>query len=229
MTAVAASLTALAAVGVLALLYRGDTEDVRTPATEVPTVAPSTSMEAAPVPPTEAPSQPALSGVDGEFIAVLRGYGVPVSDEDPMWTIDLAHAVCGVAHDAPQRYPPGTATLVVLAGGVLKNNPDWTRQQATRFVTNAVDYYCPDIRGPSQREIDSMPPDARYVALLQDRVGITPLDDSLKRLAYQVCDWKTQGWINDRIADAIDSRSTPEDEQVIVETAIEVYCPQYGG
>jgi hypothetical protein len=72
-----------------------------------------------------------------------------------------------------------------------------------------------------------MAPDERYLAALQDRLGITPVDDSLIQAAHQVCIWKEQGWWTDKIVDAMNSPNPREDEHVIVETATDVYCPQY--
>jgi len=167
-------------------------------------------------------------GVDGTFIAEMRGFGVPVADNDPHWTIDLAHAVCATARDGqPNRYPPGVHTVVQLTEGVMENNTDWTRQQATRFTNGAIDYYCPEIWGPSEKEIAAMPSDARYLAELQSRLGITPVDDSLVQAAQQVCTWKAQGWRTDKIIDAMHSPNSRDDERMIVEIATDVYCPQY--
>jgi hypothetical protein len=181
-----------------------------------------------PVPSPALPERPELERVDEKFIAEMRGFGVPISDQDPGWTIDMAHAICATARDGrSHRYPPGVHTVIKLTEGMMENNPDWTRQQASRFTNGAVDHYCPDVRGPSQREIATMPPDERYLATLQDRLGITPVDDSLVRAAHQVCTWKEQGWWTDKIIDAMNSPNPREDELVIVETATDIYCPQY--
>lgn len=192
-----------------------------------------TAVTPAPPPPTPAtPTPPVLHGVDGEFIAAMRDYGVPVSEQDPQWTIDQAGAICAAAEDNPPLYPPGTATVLVFIGGLMKNNPDWTRQQATRFTNVAVDYYCPWLRGPSQQEIAAMPPDQRYLAMLQDRLGITPTDNgvSLINAARQWCSLKAQGWGNSQVTNATtlsgnDRKDLPE----MVEIAIDVYCPEFSG
>ncbi|WP_229480848.1 DUF732 domain-containing protein [Mycolicibacterium mageritense] len=175
-------------------------------------------------PPPPQPS-PALSGVDGQFIAEMKGFGVPVNDQDPQWTVDLAHAVCATARDG---HPPGTHTVTLLIEGVMENNPNWTRQQASRLTNGSIKHYCPEVWGPSRQEIASMPADARYLATLQDRLGITPVDDSLIRAAHQVCIRKSQGWSTDQVVDAINSPNERDDERVIVETAVDVYCPEYG-
>jgi hypothetical protein len=224
--AVAASLVAVAVAVVLAGMHLGGE------GTATPTAATSSMVTAAPAPVSPSavlpPPRPSLPAADEKFLAELRSFGVPVSDKDPGWTLGLAHAVCDTVHDSPSRYPVGTSTVINLIDGVAQNNPDWSRQQASRFTNEAVDTYCPGVRGPSQQKIAKMAPDTRYLAMLQDRLGITPVDDSLVGAAHQVCVWKEQGWWNDKIVDAINSSNSREDEQVIVETAITVYCPQYG-
>jgi len=72
-----------------------------------------------------------------------------------------------------------------------------------------------------------MPPDARFRAVLQDQLGVTPVDDSLTRAAHQICTWKAEGWWTDKIVSAMNGSNPPEDEQIIVETAVQVYCPQF--
>jgi hypothetical protein len=224
--AVAASLAAVVGASVVGFYfyYLRDESSSSTapPATLVPAAPPPTLA-----PPPGPPPPVVLQGVDGKFIADMRRFGVPVSDQDPQWTVNLAHALCATVHDSPQRYPVGTNTIGLLVKGVMENNPDWNRQQATRFTDGAVDQYCPDVRGPSPGDIAAMPPDARYLATLQDRLGMTPVDDSLVRAGHQVCDWKAQGWWNDKIVDAINSPNSRADEQVMVEVAVDVYCPQF--
>jgi hypothetical protein len=231
--AVMTSLAAAVAAGVVALVYLDNEESAPTAAPPAATAGqPTTAAPSLPNPASPEPLPPPaeLQGIDGKFVAEMRGFGVPISDEDPGWTTDLAHAVCATAQDGGRdRYPPGTFTVNMLTKGVMENNADWTRQQASRFTNGAVNYYCPDVWGPSQRKIAAMPPDDRYLAMLQDRLGITPVDDSLVRVGHQVCAWKEQGWWNDKIVDAINSPNPRDDEQVMVEMAIDVYCPQYSG
>jgi len=202
------------------------------PPTSPTTSAPPPSVTASPLPTPATPTPPVLQGVDGEFIAAMRGYGVPVSEQDPQWTVGQARAVCAAAEDNPRRYPPGKDAVLAFVKGVMENNPDWTRQQATRFTDVAVDYYCPWLRGPSQQEIAAMPSDQRYLAMLQDRLGITPTDNgvSLINAARQWCGWKAQGWQNYQVVDATtlganDRKDLPE----MVEIAIDVYCPEFSG
>lgn len=202
------------------------------PPTSPTTSAPPPSVTTSPLPTPVTPTPPVLQGVDGEFIAAMRGYGVPVSEQDPQWTVNQARAVCAAAQDNPRRYPPGGDTVLAFVKGVMENNPDWTRQQATRFTDVAVDYYCPRLRGPSQQEIAAMPSDQRYLATLQDRLGITPTDNgfSLINAARQWCGLKAQGWQNYQVVDATtlgpnDRKDLPE----MVEIAIDVYCPEFSG
>lgn len=184
-----------------------------------------------PAPPT-GPTPPVLQGIDGEFIAAMRGYGVPVNEQDPQWTIGLARAICLAAEDNPLRYPPSKGTVLLFVKYVRENNPGWSQQQATRLVHGGVDTYCPWVWGPSQQEIDAMPPDERYLAKLLDRLGITPLDNgvSLINAAHQWCSWKAQGWGNGQIVDATnlgdnDRKLLPE----MVAIGIDVYCPELSG
>ncbi|QNJ91439.1 DUF732 domain-containing protein [Mycolicibacterium fluoranthenivorans] len=177
---------------------------------------------------TTTPPLPVLAGADGRFIEKMRSYGVPVSDQDPQWTVDLARAICGAAKDnGPVNYPPGMHTVLNFTDGIMEKNPDWSWQQASRFTDSAVDAFCPWLRGPSPQEIAAMPPDERYLALLQDRIGITRVDDSLVNAAHQICIWKTQGWRNDQAVDAIDSPNPRDEEARLVEIAISVYCPEF--
>lgn len=226
--AVAASLAAVAVAGASAWIYLRDDGGLAPAATvQSPTPVPSAPPTLSTIPVTPA-AQPELEGVDREFIAEMRSYGVPASDVDPWWTINLAHALCDTVHDGgPDRYPPGTNMLIRLTEGVRTNNPDWTQRQASRLVHGSVDYYCPDVRGPSQDEIAKLPSDARYLAILQDRIGLTPVDNSLIQAAYEVCNRKAQGWLTSNVVDAINSKNSRDDDQVMVETAIDVYCPEY--
>ena len=162
----------------------------------------------------------------------MRGYGVPVSEQDPQWTVDQARAACLAAEDNPRRYPPGKDTVLAFVKGVMENNPDWTRQQATRFTYSAVDYYCPWLWGPSPQEIAAMPPDQRYLAMLQDRFSITPSDNgaSLINGARQWCSLKAQGWGNGQIVNATTlSENNREDLPEMIEIAIDIYCPEFSG
>lgn len=224
--AVAASLAVVGAAAWIAMPYLRGTQPPPTPIepVAVPVTTTALAPPSAPAPPPT-PPPPILNGPDGEFIAEMKGFGVPISDQDPQWTIDLAHAVCATAHD-PGR-PPGTHTVILLTEGVMENNPDWTRQQASRLTNGAVKHYCPEVWGPSQEKIASMPPDARYLAMLQDRLGITAVDDSLVQAAHQICARKAQGWSTGQVVDAMNSPNGREDEWVIVETAVNVYCPRY--
>lgn len=171
-----------------------------------------------------------MTDTEEQLLATLRRYGVPVSEADPRWTANLAWAVCATARDGgPRRYPPGSATMSALVNGVMGNNPDWTRQQASRLVIEAVKTYCPEMTGPTQDEIAALPTDQRYLAMLADQLGITPVDDSLVRAAHQICRLWDQGWYFDQIAAQINSRNTDEDERILVDIATRVYCPQYSG
>lgn len=205
---------------------------VASPAPTVPSANPPT-----PTPPATAPQTPLpptteknnLPDGDTEFVAKMRDFGVPVNDKDPEWTVMLAHAVCATATDpnSPGRYPPGKHTQNELTKGVMENNPDWTWQQAWRFTTSTIAHYCPDVAGPTQQEIAAMPDDDRYLAILQDRLGITPVNDSLVSAGHKVCDLTGQGWWPDKIIDVMNGPNPVADKQVIIETAISVYCPQY--
>lgn len=193
-----------------------------------PNAAPATTISSSPE--SEPPGPAELPGIDGEFVRQMRGFGVPVSDDDPQWIVDLARATCAAAVEGAETdYPPGTATVTHLVETLMNMNPDWTRQQASRFTSGTIDQYCPSVRGPSRDEIAALPDDERYLAVLQDRIGITPIDgdDSLLRVARQVCIWSGQGWNTDRMVEAINSNNPPEDERVIIDTAVDVYCPQY--
>lgn len=219
----AAVVTSLAVTAVAAVVAFHQIQQRHAQTAAVTTQAPAA---ASPAPPPS-PGSPKLDSTDQKFIDEMHEHGVPITDKDPDWTLSMAKAVCGVVHDAPaSKYPPGTYTVIKLTDGILENNPGWTRQQAARFTNEAVKYYCPDVRGPSQQQITKMPPDARYLAMLQDRIGFTPVDNTLAQAGRQVCAWKQQGWGNDKIVDAIDGPSTIEDKQAIVETAIAVYCPE---
>ena len=202
------------------------------PPTSLTTSTPPPSVTTSPLPTPATPTPPVLQGVDGEFIAAMRGYGVPVSEQDPQWTVGQARAVCAAAEDNPRRYPPGKDAVLAFVKGVMENNPDWTRQQATRFTDVAVDYYCPWLRGPSQQEIAAMPSDQRYLTMLQDRLGITPTDNgvSLINAARQWCGWRAQGWQNYQVVDATTlGPNNRKDLPEMVEIAIDVYCPEFSG
>jgi hypothetical protein len=171
-----------------------------------------------------------LTPAEEQLLANLRRYGVPVSEADPLWTASLAWAVCATARDGgPGRYPPGTDTMTALVQGVMDNNPGWTRQQASRLVLEAVNTHCPEMTGPSPQQIAAMPPDQRYLAMLADQLGITPVDGSLVRGAQQICALWAQGWYADQIAREINSPNSEDDERIIVDIATKVYCPQYSG
>lgn len=222
-SAVAASLTVVVVAAWVAVPHLRQTRTTPAP----PVGLPTTTMVIADPPPSVAPSPQELNAAAGQFIAEMKGFGVPVSDQDPQWTVDLARAICATAQGNHVRYPPGTHTVIVLIDGVMENNPDWTRQQASRLTNGAVDHYCPTVRGPSPQEIGMMAADDRYLATLQDQLGVTPVDDSLVRVAHQVCIRKSQGWLNNQVIDAMNSPNSRDHERVIVETAIGVYCPGY--
>ena len=222
--AVAASLLAVGVAAVIAVTTLRERQEPAGPAAAPP--PPTTQVEAPPsalatTTPPPAPEDP--------FLAELRRYGVPVSQSDPQWTINLAHALCDTAQDpvTRYRYPPGGHTITVLTKGLRENDPTLTWQQAFRLTNSAVDHYCPEVRGPSQQQIAAMAPEPRYLALLQDRLGITPVDGTLVAGARQVCALKAQGWLTGQIVDAMNSPNPREDEQAIVEAATEVFCPQY--
>lgn len=227
--AVGVSLSLAMVAGVLAYRYMGNDDPKPAPAIVASPAAPAPVVPiAAPPAPPEPPRPVQLAGEDGAFITEIRGYGVPVSDQDPQWSANMGHAVCDTVRDGgPTRYPPGTWVVMNLSNAVMTNNPGWTKQQSSRFTNAAIDHFCPYVRGPSRQEIAAMPPDARFLAMLQDRLGITPVDGSITRAGYQVCTWKSQGWSTSQIVDAMDSPNPPEDERSIADAAVEVYCPQY--
>ena len=216
--AVATSLTIVAAATTVAWFYLRDKPH---DAQESISVAVPTVTRPAPV---ATPTPPKLSGVNAEFIAELKRFDVPVNDLDPQWNISMADAVCKTGADMA----PGTHAILLLTNAVMENNPSWDKRQASRFTNSAIDHYCPKVAGPSQDEINAMPPDARYLARLQDRIGITPTDNTLIGAAHQICEWQAQGWTVQQMTDAINSPNPPDDERIIVETATDVYCPQYG-
>lgn len=214
---------------VVALTFRSVSAPPAAPQT-IPTTSPApTNATAAHPPEAPTPEQPKLDDADTAFIAELRRYGVPVSDKDPQFTIDMANAVCSLVHEQPQKYPPGTYTMLNFVDGVMGNNPSCSNQQATRFTNAAARHYCPDAWGPSQDEIAAMAPDAQFLAILQDRYGITPVGGGQSAIdaAPHICSWKSQGRTDDQVTDAINSNNTLEVEQAIVETAVRVYCPHY--
>ena len=100
-TAVAASFAAIAAAGAVALIYLRDGGSMPVPAITAPTTATSAAAlspaPASPPAPAALPEPAGLEGVDEKFIAEMRGFAVPIADNDPRWTIDLAHAVCATA------------------------------------------------------------------------------------------------------------------------------------
>lgn len=197
---------------------------------QAPTAGPAPATSTPPPAPTP-PPLPALKGVDGKFIAEVRGYGVPVNDHDPQFTVNLAQATCATVRDkGPTQYPPGSSTLRHLTEGIMSLNHDWSYQQASRFTNSAVNYYCPEVRGPSKQDIAAMPPDQRFLAMLQDRLGFTTSDHGVSVIngAQQWCTWKAQGWGNDQIVDqSAASQISRDDMRKLVEIAIDVYCPQY--
>ena len=224
--AVTGSLLAVVAAAVIAMTTLREHEELAGPA-----AAPEQTTQVA----SPAPSAPSASRAtappppEDPFIAELRRYGVPVSQSDPQWTINLAHALCDTAQDpvTRYRYPPGGHTITVLTNGLRENDPTLTWQQAFRLTNSAVDHYCPEVRGPSQQQIAAMAPEPRYLALLQDRLGITPVDSTLVASGRQVCDLKAQGWMTGQIVDAMNGPNSREDEQAMVEAATEVFCPQH--
>ncbi len=90
--AVAASVVVIAAASAVAIAYLNveEAQPVAAP--------PSATVQAPPPPmvvaPPAPPPLPVLTGVDGKFITTLKGYGVPVNDHDPQFSVDLAKAVC---------------------------------------------------------------------------------------------------------------------------------------
>lgn len=228
--AVAASVVVIVAAGLVVTLKLGS--DPGSPAATTRTTSvssPVTTVPSATAPPVSTtPVQPMLEGADADFIAELRGYGVPVSDEDPEFDIGMAHSICSLVDEQPAKYPRGTSTMLGFVEGVMINNPSWSRQQATRFTEAATRHYCPEASGPTQDEIASMAPDDRFLAILQDRYGITFVGRTAVEAAPYICTWKSQGWTDDQVMNAIDSANTTEAEQAIVDTAVSVYCPRYG-
>lgn len=123
---VTASLIVIAAAGAVALLHLK--QDKTEPGTQSPSAAaqpsvthqPPAAIPTAPMTPTP-PPLPVLEGIDGQFVDEMRGYGVPVSDQDPQWTVNLARAVCSTVRDGgPHRYPPGFLTVRNLTDGVME-------------------------------------------------------------------------------------------------------------
>lgn len=228
--AVTGSLLAVAAAAVIAMTTLREREVPAGPAAAPPQ---PTTKAAAPAPAAPSASRATVPppAPENPFLAELRRYGVPVSQSDPQWTINLAHALCDTAQDpvTRYRYPPGGHTISVLTKGLRENDPTLTWQQAFRLTNSAVDHYCPEVRGPSQQQIAAMAPEPRYLALLQDRLGITPVDGTLVASGRQVCDLKAQGWMTGQIVDAMNGPNPREDEQAMVEAATEVFCPQYVG
>lgn len=231
--AVGVSLSLATIAGVLAYRYVGDKDASPTVAAPAPPSAstappavPAAAPAAIPAPPEPTPVK--LEGADGKFIAEMRGYGVPVSDQDPQWSANMAHAVCATVHDGgPTRYPPGTWVVMQLTDAVMTNNPGWNRQQASRFTNGAISHFCPEVWGRSKQEIAALPSDERFLAMLQDRLGITPVDNTLINAGHQMCVWKSQGWTTSQIVEATNSPNSPDEEQTIVEIAVDVFCPQY--
>ncbi|MGK2852643.1 MAG: DUF732 domain-containing protein [Microbacteriaceae bacterium] len=231
-TAVAVISSVLLAAAVAGAAYRhiwGGPGSAASPQTS----AASATMPATlliPIPAT--PTTPVLQGVDGEFIAAMRAYGVPVNEQDPEFTVIQGTAICKAAEDNPRRYPPGKDTVLAFVKYIKENNPGWTQQQATRLAHGGVDYYCPWVWGPSPEEIAAMPPDQRYLAMLLDRLGITPSDNgvSLINAARQWCSLKAQGWGNGRVVNetTLDGNNR-EDLPEMVQIAIDVYCPEFSG
>lgn len=204
------------------------------PSPEPPPPVATVSQIAAPPPPpvqipTTPPPPPKLVGVDGRFIDEMVRVGVPVDVNDPSWTVELAKAVCATANDPALHYPPGGHTVALLTRGVHENNPAWEQRQAARLTYGALNYYCPEVWGPSDEEIAAMPPDRRYHALLQDRAGLVPVDGSMLQAAYQVCARLAQGWWSDRIAETITGIADMDDKRILIQTAAEVYCPAFSG
>ncbi|MDH6199163.1 hypothetical protein M2272_005831 [Mycobacterium frederiksbergense] len=227
--AVAASLAVVGGAAWVAVPHLRGTQAASVP--PIPAATPSPVPPKADPPPPPEPTVPPvvqLEGEDGKFITEMRGYGVPVSDQDPQWTANLGRAVCTTIQDGgPTRYPPGTWVVMNLSNAVMVNNPGWTRQQASRFTNGAIDHFCPEARGRSQEEIAALPPDERFLAMLQDRLGITPVDGSIVRAGRQMCVWKSQGWTISQIVDATNSPNSRDKEIEIAEAAIDAYCPQY--
>lgn len=233
--AVAASAIVIASAGaVIAVKLHGSEE---------PTALgePLSSQRAAPPPPVNTPAAipppppipplgARLDAPDAAFVTELRSYGVPVSDADPQYVIDMAKAMCALVHEQPNKYPAGTYTMISFVDGVLGNNPEWSRPQATRFTRVAAEHYCPDAQGPGQDAIAAMPPEQKFIAILQDRYGILPgggSGQSAIDAAPTLCSWKAQGWTDDEILAAINSSNTPEVDQAILETSKAVYCQQF--
>lgn len=235
--AVGASLAAiLGAAAVAVATLRPGADRAATPATPTSAAlpaapAPATTATPQPRSPTRTPAPPALADADATFLDKLRGFGVPINDSDPMWTVNLGRALCATALDpvSSHRYPRGSHTVSLLTKGLVEADPTLTPQQAFRLSNAAVDHYCPEVRGPSPREIAAMPPEARFLAMVQDRLGITPVDGSLVAGGRQVCELRASGATADQILDAMNSPNPREDEVVIVELATAVFCPQYAG
>lgn len=230
---VVASLVTVAAAALIAVVTRQDDTAPPTPtrlAEESPAPA-APAPAAAPPMPVEPPAKPGLSAADARFLDTLRGFGVPINEADPAWTANLGHALCETALDpvSSNRYPPGGHTVSVLTKGLMQNDPSLTWQQAFRLSNTAVDQFCPEVRGPSPQQIAALPPDARFLAMIQDRLGITPVDGTLVAGARQMCEFKASGATDTQIVDGMNSPNPREDEIVILETAIATFCPQYMG
>ena len=223
--AVAVSAIVIASAGtVIALKLRSsDSPPQATPATST-----SPTPVATPPPEPPPPAEPSLVGADAEFIAELRSLDVPFSEKDPQYVIDVAQSICSLVREEPDKYPPGTYTMINFTDAMMTNNPDWSNRQATRFTQAAARHYCPDARGPSPDEIAAMAPDQRFLTILQDRYGMTPVSGGQSAIdaAPYICSWKSQGWTNDQILSAISSNNSREINQAIVDTAVQVNCPR---
>lgn len=234
--AVGASLAAIAVAAAVAVATlrpgadRAATPPMPTSAALPPRPAPTTTATPQPRLPKRTPAPP-LADADATFLDKLRGFGVPINDSDPMWTVSLGRALCATALDpvSSHRYPRGSHTVSLLTKGLVEADPTLTPQEAFRLSNAAVEHYCPEVRGPSPREIAAMPPEARFLAMVQDRLGITPVDGSLVAGGRQVCELRASGATADQILDGMNSPNPREDEVVIVELATAVFCPQYAG
>ncbi len=211
--AVAASIAAMTTAAVVGYLHW------RTPPASVAKLAAPT--------PTPSPMSK-LSPEDAAFVNEMRNYGVPVNEKDPESLVIWARGgVCGTALDPNEKshFPPGSHTVTNLTRAVLENNKDWTYQQASRFTVTAIKRYCPDVGGPSRQEIAAMPPEQRFLAILQDQKGLVPVNETFITGARNICRLKGEGLTVGEIVDGINSDMSPDDKRFFAEAAINVLCP----
>ncbi|QRY43205.1 DUF732 domain-containing protein [Mycolicibacterium boenickei] len=206
---------------------------------QAPEPAPVAELAAEPAAP-EWPADPA----DKAFVEEMKQRGVEVSNL--RWYADNARSMCRILVE--EAATPGSSTFAFAKYMVAKDEKTWDGHMLSNYVGAMFNSYCPKLWGPTPEEIDRMAPDDRYVALMADRTGQTPVDVAESvRLAHYECSQLTSGVSHTSLVESIAAsnegigrkgwiegveqadRDGPKGDramvQALVDVSIAVYCP----